>query len=320
MAEFQIDHETQDGRRFAAGAEACRPELLLPGQVELARRAFEKFLGGLAMLFPAYLYLPAEIRFAGAAQQPLTQALREAGSGPCTVFLELSSFQNSAYLALGHNFVSTALELLLGAPAEVTGTPRQSLTEVDLHVVQGLLERVVDELRGAWQSTCGASLRLVPRDPAGGVAGPQPDGRSVLVLTAEITLRESAATISFMVPSVLVRLASEQVRESVTVAAAANRRALLDALDAASLEVEAVLPAGDIRVRDLLRLKPGSILALPCQADAPIEGHVNGVAKLQGELVNTGKSVGFQVWSWPATGDPSEAPLRRAERPGASKD
>jgi flagellar motor switch protein FliM len=310
MAEFQFDHETQDGRHFAASAEVCRPELLLPGQVELARRAFEKFLGGLAMLFPACLYLPAEIRFAGAAQQPLAHALRDAGSGPCTVFLELSSFQNSAYLALGHNFVSTALELLLGAPAEVTGTPRQSLTEVDLHVLQGLLEQVVDELRGAWQSTCGASLRLVSTDLAEPFAGAPPDGRSVLVLTAEIILRESAATISLMVPSVLVRLASEQVRESITVAAAANRRALLDALDAASLEVEAVLPAGDIRIRDLLRLKPGSILALPCQADAPIEGHVNGVAKLQGELVNSGKSVAFQVWSWPATGDPSEGSLQ----------
>jgi flagellar motor switch protein FliM len=310
MAEFQFDHETQDGRQLAASAEVCRPELLLPGQVELARRAFEKFLGGLAMLFPACLYLPAEIRFVGASQQPLTHALRDAGSDPCTVFLELSSFQNSAYLALGHNFVSTALELLLGAPAEVTGTPRQSLTEVDLHVVQGLLERVVDELRGAWQSTCGASLRLVSTDLAQPFAGAPPDGRSVLVLTAEITLRESAATISLIVPSVLVRLASEQVRESITVAAAANRRALLDALDEASLEVEAVLPAGDIRIRDLLCLKPGSILALPCQADAPIEAHVNGVAKLQGELVNSGKSVAFQVWSWPATGDPSEGSLQ----------
>ena len=147
-------------------------------------------------------------------------------------------------------------------------------------------------------------------DPAERFAGAEPDDRSVLVLTAEITLRESADSIRLIVPSVLVRLASGQVRESATMAAAANRQALLDALDAASLEVEAVLPAGDIRIRDLLRLKPGSILALPCKADTPIEGHVNGVAKLQGELVNTGKSVGFQVWSWPATGDPSEDSLQ----------
>jgi flagellar motor switch protein FliM len=309
MAEFQIDHEARDGRQFAAGAELCRPELLLPGQLELARRAFEKFLGGLAMLFPSYLYLPAEIRFAGAAQQPLTRTLSEAGSGPCTVFLELSSFQNSAYLALGHNLVCTALELLLGAPAEVTGTPRQSLTEVDLHIFQGLVERVVDELGGAWQSTCGASLRLVSTDLAEQLAGAPPEDRSVLVLTAEITLRDSTDWIRLIVPTVLVRLASQQVGESATVAAATNRRALLDALDTASLEVEAVLRAGGIRIHDLLRLKPGSILALPCKADKPIEGQVNGVAKLQGELVNTGKSVGFQVWSWPATSNPSEGSL-----------
>ena len=310
MAEYQFQNETQDGRQSPAGAEVCRPELLLPGQVDLARRAFEKFLGGLVMLFPGYLYLPAEIRFAGAAQQPLTPALSEAGSGPCTVFLELSSFQDSAYLALGHNFVCTALELLLGAPAEVAATPRESLTDLDFHVLQGLVERVVDELRGAWQPACGASLRLVSTDSAERFAGAEPDGRSVLVLTAEITLGGSADSIRFIVPSVLVRLASGQVRESATMAAAANRQALLDAVGAASLEVEAVLTAGDIRIRDLLRLKPGSILALPRKADTPIEGHVNGVAKLQGELIDTGKSLGFQVWSWPATGDASEDSLQ----------
>ena len=305
MTDLQFDDETQDDRQSAESAEVCRPELLSPGQVELARRAFEKFLGGLSTLLTGHFCVPAEIRFTGAAQRPLTQALKEAGSGPCTVLLELSSFQNSVYLALGHNFVCTVLELLLGAPAEVTGAPRESLTEVDLHIVQGIVEQVADELRGAWQSTCGGSLRLVSTHLAERFAVEQPDDRSVLLSTAEITLRESEATIGLVVPSVLVRLASGQVRESATVAAATNRQTLLDALDGASLEVEAVLRAGDIRIRDLLRLKPGSILALPSKADAPVEGHVNGVAKLQGELVATGKSVGFQVWSWPATGDPS---------------
>jgi len=310
MTDFQLDDQIQGGRQFPVEAAECQPELLSPGQVELARKAFEKFLDGLVMLSPGYLYLPAEIRFAGVAQQPLTQALNQAVSGPCTVFLELSSFQNSVYLTLGHNFVCTALELLLGAPAEVTGTPRESLTEVDLHVVQGLAERVADELRDAWQSTCGASLRLVSADLVERFAGVQPDERSVVALTAEITLRESAATIGLIVPSVLVRLASQQIRESATMAAAANRQALLDALDEASLEIEAILRAGDIQIRDLLRLKPGSILALPCKADTPIEGHVNGVAKLQGELVNTGKAVGFQVWSWQAISGPSEDSLQ----------
>src|SRR5208282_2633566 len=109
MTDLQFDDQTQGGRQFPARAAECQPELLLPGQVELASRAFEKFLGGLALLFPGYLYLPAEIRFAGAVQRPLSQALGEA-VGPCTVFLELSSFHNSAYLVLGHNFVCTALE------------------------------------------------------------------------------------------------------------------------------------------------------------------------------------------------------------------
>jgi flagellar motor switch protein FliM len=306
MTDLQFDDQTQRSKQFPARAAECQPELLLPGQIELARRAFDKFRDGLSMLLAGYFYVPAEVRFASADQQPLAQALSESQSGACTVVLELSSFQNGAYLVLGHSFVCTALELLLGAPAEVTGAPRESLTEIDLHIIQGLVELVAGELRDAWQAICGASLRLVSVGLAGRFAGAEADDRSVLVLKAEVGLRDSTDSIRLIIPSVLVRLAAGQVRGSATIAAAANRQALLDALDAASLEVEAVLSAGDIRICDLLRLKPGSILALPRKADTPIEGHVNGVAKLQGELVNTGKSVGFQVWSWPATGDPPE--------------
>jgi flagellar motor switch protein FliM len=310
MTDLQFDDQIQGGRQIPAQAAECQPELLLPGQVELARRAFEKFRGGLSTLLTGYFCVPAEIQFAGADQQPLAQALSQGHNGACTVFLELHSFQNRAYLALGHNFVCTALELLLGAPAEVTGAPRESLTEVDLHVIQGLVELVAGELRDAWQSICGASFRLVSAGLAGRFAGAEADDRSVLVLTAQVALRDSTDSIQLIVPSVLVRLAAEQVLDSPTTAGAANRHALLEALDAASLEVEAVLPAGDIRIRDLLRLKPGLILELPRKADTPIQGRINGVAKFQGELVNTGKSVGFQVWSWPATDDPTEGSLQ----------
>ena len=305
MTDLQFQDQTRGAGQFPAKAAGCQPELLLPGQVELARRAFEKFRDGLSTLLASYFCVPTEVRIAGTDQQPLAQALRDGQSGGCTVCLELASFQNSAYLVLGHNFVCTALELLLGAPAEVTGAPRESLTEVDLHIIHGLLELVAGELCDAWQSIGGASFRLVSSGIAGRFADAEADDRSVLVLTAEADLRGSTDSIRLMVPSVLVRLAAERVRESATVAAVADRQALLDALDAASMEMEAVLPAGDIRMRDVLKLRPGLILELPRKADTAIEGHINGVPKLQGELVNTGKSVGFRVWSWPATHDPS---------------
>ena len=113
---------------------------------------------------------------------------------------------------------------------------------------------------------------------------------------------------------------TEQVPDSATTAGAANRRALLDALDAASLEVEAFLPAGDIRVRDLLLLKPGSILELPPKADTPIEGHINGVAKFQGELVTPASPWDFKSGrGWPPAILPRDR-FNRAERPGASAD
>ena len=62
--------------------------------------------------------VPADIRFAGADQQPLSGAAKSQSGAPRCFWNSTSSKLRVATLGLG--FVCTALELLLGAPAEVT--------------------------------------------------------------------------------------------------------------------------------------------------------------------------------------------------------
>lgn len=274
----------------------CRPELLLPDQMDLASRAFRTFLEGASRSLLNYLGAPVELRFAG-ANQTSGEAFHEESTGS-RILLDLSPSPGHAHLLLGSGFVSAVLATLLGAPAEGQEAARDSFTEVDYLILQPLVELLAGALRSAWQPVSPAAFRLVPGDRRAGEAS---DPSSMLVLTAEIGFRNVNDTLKLAVPSLLVRLAS-QSRESVD-RAPSQRDLVAEALGPAKFEVEAVLRGAGIRIRDLLDLRPGRTLELPHRADTAVDCQVNGVVKFRGELVLSGASLGVQVHSRLAPGE-----------------
>jgi len=283
-------------RRSTLQPPECRTEQLLPNQLDFACRTFEKFLTGLSALLPGYLYTPATIRFATAEQRPYSSALADLADFGCTVLLDLSPFPHCARLAFGQRFLFAALETLLGAPPGVGGLPRESLTDVDLRILQGLIDLAIAELRSAWHPQCGASFRKISIG-VGESNVSDAEEQSALILTAEIVTRESADTLRLILPSLLIRLIAQTGRKPSTPAGDSQKRALLEALSGTYLDIEAVIRGTDIRVRDLLALKPGMVLEVPRKSGTPIECQVNGVSKFRGGLVNIGKFVGFRIES-----------------------
>ena len=295
MREININDRLETVSRFPVEAE-CRTDLLPTSQVEVARRAFEHFLEGLSDLLPGYLFTPAEIRLVGVEQQRLSEALGQSESGSCTLLFAVQPFCQRMQLELGRDFAGAALQSVLGAPPEAAGVPRESLTEVDFHILRDLIGLVAEELRKAWQVTTGCSVKMLARELAPTLDSSPSDDQSVVLLTAEIAMGKSTGTIRLLVPSLLIRQISEPEMDPAT-GLSGQHTALVQALGAATFDVEAVLHGARIRVRDLLGLQPGKILQLPHRADAAIECQVNGLTKFRGELISSGKSLGFQVQS-----------------------
>jgi flagellar motor switch protein FliM len=293
MPDINIDDGLRTVTQFPAKAE-CRTDLLPASQVEVARRAFEQFLAGLSEVLPGYLFTPAEIRLLSVGQQLLSEALDESEYGSCTVSFAPQPFGHRIQLQLGRNFASAALESVLGAPAETVSLARESLTDVDLHVLRDLIDLVVEELRKAWLVTSGYSLEMVSTELTSTLKGSQSEDQGVVLLTAEVAMRECSGAIRLLVPSLLLRLMSTAELDSTT-GGIAQRDALIEALGAASLDVEAVLDGARIQFRDLLGLERGQILQLPHKTDAAIECQVNGIKKFRGELVSSGKSLGLEI-------------------------
>jgi flagellar motor switch protein FliM len=283
----ELDH----GRTAPA---AFRPERLLDEQLDLARTAFQQFLDNVAPALPAYLASDVGISFAGASQRSLSAAMSDLEAGACVAPMDLSPFVGMAYLVLGRHLAGGVLENLMGAPMGTPEIPRNSLTTVDLQVLQDFLACLLGEVRAVWEPVCGCSFQpLPPTVPEASAVG---DSVSVLVLDATVTLDGVSSALQLMIPSHLVRSAHLGQRPA-TDSAASGREAFVEAVCSASFDVEAVLRESRIRVGDLLALKAGHTLALFHPTDEPIECQVNGVVKYRGEMVNNGDAAGFRVVS-----------------------
>jgi flagellar motor switch protein FliM len=271
-------------------------EALLSEQIDHSRDAFQQFLDRAAAAISGYLSCHAEITDVGVEQMPLSEALGNIESGSCAAPLDLSPCRGTAYLALGKRVVGALLDNLLGASADAAEIPRESLTSVDLHVLQEIIALLASEVRAAWEPICDCSFSPLSAAAAEACTEAGDDAHSVLVLRAEVTLNGVASPLQLIVPSLLIRLAFAH-RRATSAPEPATRDALLEAVYSASFGVEAVLRGSRIKLRDLLSLRVGHTLALPHKTDELIQCQVNGVVKYRGELLTNGESTGFQVVS-----------------------
>jgi flagellar motor switch protein FliM len=273
------------------------PVPLPPGAGNRTRQAFEEFLSNTAALVAGNLNVPVEIRLSAADLRTLSEVLAETEPADCAVSLDLSPFQGSAYLILGGRFLTATLDILLGAPAEPERVAREYLTAVDLKVVESLIDGVLGKLRKAWQPICDASWRTLGVDVGGKGGGADADAAEVLVLTAEVVIHDCTDAFRLVLPALFARAAGG----ADSIAGEQPRQLLANALADATFGVEAVLHGSGIRIGDALRFKPGMILRLPQKAGTPLECRINGVAKMRGEMIQTGNSVAFEVQSGAGT-------------------
>ncbi len=197
-------------------------------------------------------------------------------------------------LGLGYKFLDTALQILLGATGAAEESSRESLTEVELTILQSLIEQAERDLRNAFEPRFGANFQRVNRNP---VQTEQLNAseQAAIVLTADIAICEVTDILILVIPSILIRLVAEPARSDGTTPA---REALLQALELATVQVDAALPNATMRLGDLMLMETGMVLELPHPINTPLECRLNGVAKLRGELVRGEKSLGLQIDSW----------------------
>lgn len=112
----------------------------------------------------------------------------------------------------------------------------------------------------------------------------------------ELTLAGIAGPIRVAFPSLAVRLLSIQPEaEAEPVGLPSGRERMIEVLKSASLSLEVVLPESTTRMRDLMELKKGQVLALAHNPHAGVDCTVSGTKTFRGQIDTAGSRIGLQI-------------------------
>lgn len=272
------------------------PNPVPSGLLQRLQLGIDRSVQNLLQILPGYLQVDVAGRIEKVNQVTFSDFLAAMGPASYLLAFPLQGTPARAVIEFGSDFLGPALEILLGAQPVDAPTDRGPLTDIEIHILQELFQLMAASIASGWPAGFdrAAALPVSPVDPAQ-LTAEEADHPAIL-FTIELTLAGIAGTIRVAFPSLAVRLLSVQPEtDAEETGVPSSRERMIEVLESASLLLEVVLPKSTIRMRDLMELKKGQVLALAHDPHAGVDCTVNGTTKFRGQIVTTGSRIGLQI-------------------------
>ncbi len=273
-----------------------------PGQTPGSQRRAvdvlkQKFLHSIVSSLSAYLRSSVTAQLLGVDHLPYGEFLRGLPSPTCVVSIGMSPHETNAVLELNPSLVFPIIELLLGGSGKAGTTTNREITEIEQNVLDGLFRIIMQALADAWKDVLPVTLTLdsVGREARLLHAPHEP----MVAVSIDVKLEEGGGHLNLAVPSEILALEGDegdaQSAPRKIEATEAEQGRTLELLRDAKCTLETHLEGPMLRVREMLELKEGDVLAFDHPIDEPLGGFVNGKRKFSGQIVSTGKRKAFQI-------------------------
>ena len=277
--------------------EPCNPDRLPADRLAFAEEVHQQFLQAFAQQLTTDLEAIIKATPAGIDQVPMADFLTASNTDACFLTFDLAPVRGQAWAGLSGGLVFRILDILLGAPQPSGPSGRGTITDIERNLLQDFFQTLRDALDRAWKPG-GISLRLSTIGSAEDIRQTVDLEGTALVLNCKVQVGENESTFRVAIPVLSVRLAaleSERLAAGEAVSEPSERETVLEAVSAASLELEAILSGSSIRLGDLAELQAGQILMLTRPAGSQLECLVNGKPKYRGEWIADGDRHGLHV-------------------------
>jgi flagellar motor switch protein FliM len=256
----------------------------------------QKFVHRIVSSLSAYLRSSVTAQLLGVDHLPYGDFLRGLPSPTCVVSIGMRPHEGTAVLELNPSLVFPIIELLLGGTGKPSVVASREITEIEQNVLDGLFRVIMQALADAWKDVLPVTLTLdsVGREARLIHAPHEP----MVAVSIDVKLEQGGGRLNLAVPSEILTLEGEDGAAQAPrklEATEAEQERTLELLRDAKCALETHLEGPMLRVRELLELKEGDVLAFDHPIDEPLGGFVNGKRKFSGQIVSTGKRKAFQI-------------------------
>ncbi|HXP86439.1 MAG TPA: flagellar motor switch protein FliM [Bryobacteraceae bacterium] len=276
-----------------------RPDRIAKDQLRSIHLLHENFVRGLSSSLSAYLRAYVAVNLLSVEQLAFAEFVRSLPSPTSLVALGMKPYDGNALLEISPSLVFPILEMLLGGDGLGSKHIDREITEIEHHILDGLLRIILQDLRTAWHTVTAIEFSIDGHKTEPQLLQILAPNEAVVCITMEVRIGETTGTMNLGIPSILVKMLRQKFDQQWTsrraVSTEGEHERALRLLRPAELRIDARLEGARMRVDTLLELQEGDVVAFDYPVSRPLSVTVNGAPRYRGEVVAAGRKRAVQV-------------------------
>ncbi|GGK82862.1 flagellar motor switch protein FliM [Mangrovihabitans endophyticus] len=268
----------RDGGSGPALYDFRRPIKLSREHVRTLQIAFETYARSCGTLLTTRLRVVSSVALASIEQLNYDEYVASLANPTVIAVVGLDPLPGTALLEMASSASMTALDHMLGGPGGPQ--PQRPLTEVEMPLLRGLLDRMLGELRYGFETLVEISPKLRDIEYNAQFLRAHQPGDAVVVASFDMKIGTEECLASICIPFTTILPVLEK-RETIELTAAermvreTSHRNLTAGLSAAPIEVAVRFQPIRMRTDDIVDLRPGDVVPLRHPSSVPLDVIVN---------------------------------------------
>ena len=279
-----------------------RPDKFSKEQIRTVSNMHETFARLTTTSLSAQLRTLVHVHVASVDQLTYEEFIRPIPTPTTLAVINMDPLKGNAVLEIAPEITFIIIDRLFGGSGDTGGKVNRDLTDIEQSVMEGIIVRILANMREAWTQVIDLRPRLQQIETNPQFAQIVPPSEMVILVTLEIKIGEEAGMMNICIPYITIepivsKLSSSfwfsSVRRSSTTQYLGTLKEKL-----ADVEMELVADIGSINVpiRDVLSLRTGDVIRLnTIKVGEPLTLSVGSKKKFYCQPGVVGKKVAVQI-------------------------
>ena len=266
-----------------------RPERVGKDQIRALERLHEVFARNVGATLSSQLRTLLDCRLVGTEQATYQEFTLAVANPTCFNFLRASQLEGDWILDINPKLVFTMFDKLTGGGTAKYDPPNRSMTDLEWMVMRPTLDRILSQLKNAWEGLFPLTLRYTAHETNPQLAQNIAPNEPVVLITFELTFGpEQNGTMTLCLPHntiepVLSRMSGYWFGSKVH-RTEDTQRNMRRQIEDAPVEISAAFKPVRMTLRELSNLEVGDIIRLDHASTQPVELEMDGHPTFLGQV------------------------------------
>ncbi len=277
-----------------------RPDKFSKEQIRTVSNMHETFARLTTTSLSAQLRTLVHVHVASVDQLTYEEFIRSIPTPTTLAVINMDPLKGNAVLEIAPEITFIMIDRLFGGSGDTGGKVNRDLTDIEQSVMEGIIVRILANMREAWTQVIDLRPRLQQIETNPQFAQIVPPSEMVILVTLEIKIGEEAGMMNICIPYITIepivsKLSSQfwfsSVRRSSTTQ-------YLGTLKDVEMQLVAEVASMNVPIRDVLNLRVGDVVRFNnTKINDPLTLSVGNKKKFYCQAGTIGKKVAVQVIS-----------------------